>query len=194
MSVKRKGIFHLLSDEMRETLLMVAMKDAPVAKKSDQTALLMQWEARQCKEELAKEHALESAMEEYTDALYYFGMYGSEACWKSTVIADIKLNKLTGNTAKLRALKENPKDGVEYTPVQLALHLNKIIEQEQLHNIPDNPPAFPPVQKVLPKLGLETADVLALDKICAAGLIEFEHKARTIKLEYGDRDATSCLI
>eukprot|EP00957_Ditylum_brightwellii_P037670 2848862-Ditylum_brightwellii.AAC.1 len=107
MSVKRKGIFHLLSDEMRESLLMVAMKDAPTARKSDQAALLMQQEARQCKEELAKEHALELAMEEYIDALYYFDMYGSEAYWKTTAIVDTKLNKLTSKIAKLRALQEN---------------------------------------------------------------------------------------
>eukprot|EP00957_Ditylum_brightwellii_P029018 2192482-Ditylum_brightwellii.AAC.1 len=76
------------------------------------------------------------------------------------------------------------KDGVEYTPAQLALHLNIIIDQEQLHNIPDNPPDLLPTQKVLPKLGLETADVSALDKICDADLTEFEHKARTIRLEH----------
>eukprot|EP00957_Ditylum_brightwellii_P060695 4608146-Ditylum_brightwellii.AAC.1 len=107
MSVKRKGIFHLLSDEMRGSLLMVAMKDAPVARKSDQAAFLMQQEVSCCKEELAKEHSLESAAEEYIDALYYFDMYGSEACWKTTVIVDTKLNKLTSKKAKQRAIKEN---------------------------------------------------------------------------------------
>eukprot|EP00957_Ditylum_brightwellii_P008044 610486-Ditylum_brightwellii.AAC.1 len=50
--------------------------------------------------------------------------------------------------------------------------------------MPDNPPAFLPAQKVLPKLSLKTVDISALDKICAAGLTECEHKARTIRLEY----------
>eukprot|EP00957_Ditylum_brightwellii_P058177 4411816-Ditylum_brightwellii.AAC.1 len=63
MSVKRKGMFHLLLDEMRKSLLMVTMKDIPVTRKSDQAALLMQQEARQHKEEWAKEHALELATE-----------------------------------------------------------------------------------------------------------------------------------
>eukprot|EP00957_Ditylum_brightwellii_P020963 1580323-Ditylum_brightwellii.AAC.1 len=160
MSVKREGILHLLSDEMRKSLLMVAMKDALAARKSGQAALLMQQEARQCKEKLAKEHALALAAEEYIHAHYYFDMYGSEACWKTDAIV-----------------------GVEYTPAQLALHLNIIIEQEGLHNIHDNPPAFLSTQKVLPNLGLETVDVSALDKICASGLTEFEHKARTVRLE-----------
>eukprot|EP00957_Ditylum_brightwellii_P036204 2743163-Ditylum_brightwellii.AAC.2 len=92
---------------MRESLLMVAMKDASAARKSDQAALLMQQEARQYKEELVREHDLDSATKEYIDALYYFGIYGTEACWKTTAIIDTEVNKLTSKTAKLRALNEN---------------------------------------------------------------------------------------
>eukprot|EP00957_Ditylum_brightwellii_P163894 12477603-Ditylum_brightwellii.AAC.2 len=76
------------------------------------------------------------------------------------------------------------KDGVEYTPAYLALHLNMIIGQEQLRNIPDNPLAFLPAQKVLPKLGLETVDVSTLDQLCAVGLTEFKHKDSTMRLEH----------
>eukprot|EP00957_Ditylum_brightwellii_P063622 4829506-Ditylum_brightwellii.AAC.1 len=51
-------------------------------------------------------------------------------------------------------------------------------------DIPDNPPALLPAQKVLPKLGVKTVDVSTLDKVCAVGLTELEHKARTIILEH----------
>eukprot|EP00957_Ditylum_brightwellii_P200731 15302599-Ditylum_brightwellii.AAC.2 len=66
--------------------------------------------------------------------------------------------------------------------------------REQLCNIPDNPPAFLPSQKVLLKLALKTANVSALDEICAVALTKFEHNARTIRLEcetagFGDQCA-----
>jgi len=51
---------------------------------------------RQIKEELIKEKGLEKATEEYIDALYYYQMYFSAACWKTDPkIVATELKKLT---------------------------------------------------------------------------------------------------
>ena len=59
------------------------------------------------KEELLKENENKKASEKFIDALYYYEMYFSPACWKTAKIVDREMQKLTSKSAKLNALKEN---------------------------------------------------------------------------------------
>ena len=47
-------------------------------------------------------------MESYIDALYYYKMYHSNACWKADPkIVTRELKKLSSDNAKYTAIKEN---------------------------------------------------------------------------------------
>mmetsp|Transcript_13403 Transcript_13403/g.29103 ORF Transcript_13403/g.29103 Transcript_13403/m.29103 type:complete len:910 (+) Transcript_13403:516-3245(+) len=194
------GTFHLLPEQMRLSLIAVAMKDAAAARKADQAALSRQRAAKQQKEKLAKERAAEAKTEEYIDSLYYRDMYASEACWMTPAAVDAALAKLSSKAAKLRSLKENirmrtiglgwkeystawSKDGVEHTPEYLANHLKNIIQLGQSKVVPDEPPVAIPTRKALPKLGSEAADVAAMDSARRLDESDLKDKARRIRLE-----------
>ena len=100
------------------------------------------------KEKLAHEHGLQMATEKYIDALYYYDKYGSPACWMNVKDINREMKKLKSVSAKLSALKENirirvlgfgwshfahpwSKNGIVYSPEELALHLKTIIKAEK---------------------------------------------------------------
>ena len=88
---------------------------------------------------------MENATEEYIEGLYYHRMYFSPGCWKDDHrYVTRELRKLTSESAKYHALKENimirvkgfgwewcrhqwSKDGRKYTVEELANHLRHII-------------------------------------------------------------------
>jgi hypothetical protein len=100
---------------------------------------------------------MENATEEYIEGLYYHRMYVSPACWKDDHrYVTRELRKLTSESAKYHALKENimirvkgfgwewcrhqwSKDGRKYTVEELANHLRRIIKEEKNHEIPIEP-------------------------------------------------------
>jgi len=60
------------------------------------------------KEEMIKVENMEKATEEYNEEMYYRKMYDSAACLKGDVrVEDRELKKLTSDTARYDALKEN---------------------------------------------------------------------------------------
>ena len=79
----RLGIFHNLSEEMRQPLLVLTREDSPVAWEYDKYALSRQIAEKSHKEELIKEQCNIQASETFIDALYYHEMYNSAACWKT---------------------------------------------------------------------------------------------------------------
>ena len=133
---------------MRTALLKVAKDDAPIAQKQDKAALQKQRAEKHRKDELLVEHGVNKASEDFIDALYYYEMYCSLACWKTVTMVDCKLRKLKSKTAKLNALKENirmrvlglgwkdlsipwSKQGNILTVNQLSTHLKIIILQQK---------------------------------------------------------------
>ena len=84
------------------------MKDAPATKLCNNEDLAFQAKARRAKEEMIKANNLEKATEEYIEGMYYCKMYDSAACLKGDVrVVDCELKKLTSDTARYDALKEN---------------------------------------------------------------------------------------
>ncbi len=68
---KCQGLFHGLSDELRQTIVLVAMEDAPSTRIQNRTDIQAQDTARREKEELYRETNMENATEEYIEGLYY---------------------------------------------------------------------------------------------------------------------------
>ena len=160
----------------------MATTDAPATLKRNNEDIERQTKARRIKEELIKEKSLETATEEYIDALYYYQMYFSAACWKTDPkIVATELKKLTSENMRYSALKENimirvkgmswewcrhawSKDGKKYSVKELAQHLRWIIKEEKKYDIPPGPSINVPTRTHLPTLGTQTCDVAALDR------------------------------
>ena len=83
------------------------MKDAPATRKENTMLLSRQCKAKKMKEDMIKKMGLEKATEKYIDAIYYFNMYKSDACWKSAREVNQGLNKMTSKKDKYESLKEN---------------------------------------------------------------------------------------
>ena len=52
---------------------------------------------------------MNKASEHFIDALYYYEMYESPACWKTVSVMNMELKRLGSKSAKLGALKDNIK-------------------------------------------------------------------------------------
>jgi hypothetical protein len=107
-SVNPCGLFHQFAHEIRHAIVVVAMKDAPATRLRNNEDLALQAKARREKEEMIKAKNMEKATEELIEAMYYYAMYSLAACWKDNVrIDDSELKKITSETARYDALKEN---------------------------------------------------------------------------------------
>jgi hypothetical protein len=120
----------------------------------------------------------------YIEGMYYRKMYNSATCLKGDVrLVDRELKKLTSDTARYDALKENimirvkglgwdwcqhawSKNGRQYLIKELADHLRWIIKEERKRHIviPSEPPVNVPKRMDLPVLGTEIDDIADLDK------------------------------
>ena len=102
--------------------------------------------------------SLLASQHDYANALACIDMYHSSACWKTATSAGKHFKKLTSDTAKREAVKEQirirvlgfgwedlhhpwSRDGVAYTPEQLLDHLIKtIIPEQKRRTIPKSYP------------------------------------------------------
>ena len=102
---------------------------------------------------MIKANNMEKVTEEYIEGMYYRKMYDSAACLKGDVrVVDRELKKLTSDTARYDALKENvmirvkglgwdwckhawSKNGQQYSIKELADHLKWIIKEERKRHI-----------------------------------------------------------
>ena len=177
------------------------MKDAPVTKLRNNEDLALQAKARRAKEEMIKAKNMEKATEEYIEGMYYRKMYDSAACLKGSVrVVDRELKKLTSDTARYDALKENimirvkglgwdwckhawSKNGRQYSIKELADHLRWIIKEERKRHIviPSEPPVNVPKRMDLPVLGTEIDDIADLDKKYLANEEQFRLNADRIR-------------
>lgn len=168
-----------LADKLRTSLFIMAMEDIPATKLANSEALADQRQAKQRKQELAKEQCYAKASDKQLDILCYFEKYSMRACLRTVEEVDECLKNLRSKAAKLSSLKENinirvigfgwkqfhtpwSKNGVEFTPSKLASHLKIILNAESELGIPEVPPIELPQLKELPHLGEVTADVKAL--------------------------------
>jgi hypothetical protein len=190
----------------------MAMTDAPATRKQNNDDLERQAKARRIKEELIKEKNLERAIEEYIDALYYYQMYFSPACWKGDPkIVATELKKLTSETMRYSALKENimirvkglswerchhawSKDGKKYSVKELAQHLRWIIKKEKEHDVPPGPSINVPTRTHLPILGTQTCDVAALDRRYLSDENKFKRKADKARRERESKGKDSMFL
>ncbi len=179
---KCRGLFHGLSDEIRQAIVWVAMEDAPSTQIQNRIDIQAQNTARGEKEELFKEKNMENATEEYIEGLYYHQMYFSPACWKDDHrYVTRELLKLSSESAKYHALKKNimiqvkgfgrewcrhqwSKYGRKYTVEELANHLRRIIKEEKNHEIPSKPVPNVPQRVNLLTLGTQTECAKELDQ------------------------------
>ena len=200
-----KGIFHGLHLILRDCIVQVAMQDAPKTRAANNEALELQQLAKQAREELKKEKNMEKATEQFIEALYYYRMYYSEACWKGSVTRVTQgLKKLTSETAKYHALKENimirvkgfgwdwamhawSKNGKKYTTKVLSDWLKFIITEEKKVSvsttIPTGPPTSVPKRKEGAILGTQCNFVQTLDRKYFANENDFKKRANQLRLE-----------
>jgi hypothetical protein len=140
------------------------MKDAPATKLCNNEDSALQAKARHAKEEMIKANNIEKATGEHIEGMYYHKMYDSVACLKGNVrVVDRELKKLTSDTARYDALKENmmirvkglcwdwckhawSKNGHQYLIKELVDHLRWIIKEERKRHmvIPSEPPLKTP--------------------------------------------------
>jgi hypothetical protein len=165
---------------MRESLLTYALSIAPTVRKEEKEALEFQREAKKQKQKVLLEKQMLACKKEYADALTYIEIAHSPAFWSTKKVAKTQFKKLTSNSAKLNAVKEQiriclgfgwndlhhpwSKDGVAYTPQQLLDYLvDVILPEEKKRGLPDKPEMNLPSCKYLPQLGEKTADVDVLE-------------------------------
>lgn len=189
------GYFHSLPPKEKESLLRYAVSYAATMRAVERADLVEQRAVKLAKEEALRQAGLESATEEYIDAIYYRTMYDSPARWRTPADVTREVGKLKSKSAKLAALKEQirirtlglgwadlhhawSKDGTDFEPRVLALHLKVIIAAEATRPIPSTPPVPLPARKVLPTLGETACDVAALDAKQMDGAAAFDQKAR----------------
>eukprot|EP00956_Cyclotella_meneghiniana_P023299 scaffold45195_cov78-Cyclotella_meneghiniana.AAC.1 len=145
----KPGLFHELDDAIREAIVLVALEDAPKTRVQHRAELESHARARRIKEEVIRQKNDKRMTEAYIDALYYHKMYNSAACWKGdSRVVSRELKKLTSDTAKYIAIKENihmrvkgmgweqfkhawSKDNKKYSVFELAKHLTYIVKEEK---------------------------------------------------------------
>ena len=197
---KKKGLFHEFPDEIQIALVLVAMEDAPRTRTENMESLDAQRKAKRAKAEILKQAGMEKATEEYIDAIYYFKMYHSMACWKSVRDVNDGLKKLQTKKDKYESIKENirirvkgfgweqfnqawSKNGKPYSVEFLADKLKSIIKKEKKLTIPNEPPIKTPMRKKLPILGSQIMMVKNLDDNYIREKKKFKGKANNIRKE-----------
>ena len=65
------GLFHLLENEMKNSLLTVGREDAEVVRRFDRSEIDKQRAAKKKKEKLLLKYKMDKATESYIDAIYY---------------------------------------------------------------------------------------------------------------------------
>ena len=202
---KSKGMFHQFDAILKAAIVQVGMKDAPRTHAENNEAIELQQKAKQMREEIKKEKNMEKATEEFIKALYYHQMYDLDACWKGSVTRVTKgLKRLTSETAKYNALKENimirvkgfgwewarhtwTKNKRKYTVNELAKWLKFIMTEEKKAEInatmPTGPPTSVPKRKENSILGTQCDYVRLLDMKYFANEEDFKKRADQIRLE-----------
>ena len=99
-------MYHTLPTKMKQSLLTMAIKEAPNVRRNEAIAIEKQQQHKQQKQELLKRIKLIKAETLYINGLAYKEKFHSAAGWKTKTVALTEFSKLTSKTAKLDAVKE----------------------------------------------------------------------------------------
>jgi hypothetical protein len=206
---KSTGIFHGFDPIVRDAIIEMGIKDAPTARRHNNKMVERLNQVRLEKEEIAKRLSIEKQTEQFIEAEYYLKMYDSAACWKGDKrIVTSELKKLSSDSAKYRALKENisirvkgcgwewaktpwSQDGKKKSVFELAKHLQYIIGYEKKLEVPAEPPFNLPQRPSLATLGTAISDVASLDQKYASNLSELKEAASRTRREREIQDQGS---
>lgn len=200
MESDKRGLVHGLPEELKITLLMVAMEDAPATRQSNRDALSKQREMKKKKKELAQQKELADKGDQYISSLIYHAMWGTEACWTTEKQITAGLKALQFKKDKLQALKDNiqmwwkgfgfeeqckttwSENGKQKTVSDLTKRLKEILKmwKKEKWVIPDKPKVPVRKRKDMAQLGTLTNFVKYLDEKAEAGSSEFENKYRQV--------------
>jgi hypothetical protein len=198
---KSTGIFHGFDPDVRDAIIEMGIKDAPTARRHNNKMVERLNQVRLEKEEIAKRLSIEKQTEQFIEAEYYLKMYDSAACWKGDKrIVTSELKKLSSDSAKYRALKENisirvkgcgwdwaktpwSQDGKKKSVFELAKHLQYIIGYEKKLEVPAEPPLNLPQRPTLATLGIAISDVASLDQKYASNVSELKKAATRTRRE-----------
>jgi hypothetical protein len=103
---RKMGMFHQLPVELQQSLIVAGKRGATKLRRQHDESLAKQPAARLNHEQIAHEHKLELAKEQYIEAIDDFERYKSEWCWKTASKAYQVFNKLNRESARLKAVKE----------------------------------------------------------------------------------------
>ena len=179
---KKDGMFHCLSPKMKESLLRMAIRDAPMVRKNEEIALNKQREQKQNKQDILRKNKLLGAQDKYADALTYIEMFHSPAGWQRKESAVSEFEKITSTSGQVAAVKDQirirvlgfgwddlhcawSKDGVDKSPEQLLHYLtDTIIPQQTIRGIPTKPKIdLPSRGENIAILGTMARDIVQLD-------------------------------
>ena len=152
------GQFFKLPAELQRSLITMAKQGAPNLRKRHDKALAAQKAEKLRRQQLMADKRLQDAEEKYIAAIDHFERYHSKRCWRNASEAFRNFDRLSSESARLRAVKEQiqirrlgfgweaaghqwSKDGYTYTSVELLRHFTtKVIPMEAELGIPSEPP------------------------------------------------------
>ena len=169
----------MLPTKMKQSLLTMAINEAPTVRRNKAIAIEKQ---QQHKQDLLKRMKLLKAESLYINALAYIEVFHSPAGLKTKIDALQEFSKLKSITVKLDAVKEQIKIcvlGFGWTDLHVAWSLNgnhqlpeyllnyltdKLIPAQSTRGVPETPKiTLPSREKKIPKLGTRTTDIAVLD-------------------------------
>jgi hypothetical protein len=198
------GMFYQFPSEVRESLLIVALEDAPKAVSTNREHLDNQREAKRRKEEMMEQKNMLKAQESTIEASYYWDMYRSDVCWKNTKTLTKMLARLKSETAKIEALKENIRmrvigcgwtqfattwshQGKKKSVDELKNHPKWIIKEEKKLTVPSDPFIELPTRAELPVLGTATQQLIDSNNTAQIDEEQFRKDAQEMRQQREDR-------
>ena len=193
-----RGIFYRFPEQLRDSLLIVALEDAPTAVSTNSEQLDNQREAKRKKEEMMERKNMLKAQESMIEASYYWEMYKSDTCWTNYNTVTKMLRRLKSETAKIEALKENIRmrvigcgwsqfaitwshQGKKRSVVELTAHLKMIIKQEKKLTVPSDPAIELPTRAELPVLGTATQQLIDSNNTAQIDEAQFRKDAEEMR-------------
>jgi len=173
------------------------MEDSPGTRVSNNKSLSEQRAFRQKKEETAKQHNLGRASDQYIDALIYYEMGNSEACWNTVAEVTAGLKKIVYQKDKFKALKDNIQirykgygwdswktswshAGIGKSVPELTQVLKDLIKKQRAEKLkkPDKPMVPIPKRKAMSIMGTPSDQIRRLDEAAAEKTDDFEQRVR----------------
>ena len=153
----KQGLIHTLPmEELKMTLVLTAMEDAPAARAANMAEVEAHRERRREKEEIAKHTDWQGVDDQHIEALIYHKMGESEVCWRTATEVNQGFRRLTTKKDKYSVLKDNirirvigygwvmwdtrwTEGGRTKSVEELARRLKEIIAKTRKWKIPDRP-------------------------------------------------------